>query len=67
MSIQRVLNQPQLMSRNRHKNKPKASSYSPNSIGGMVDVLEIKKKFHDSLKNDKKDSKKSIQGEREKE
>ena len=55
------------MSRNRHKNKPKASSYSPNSIGGMVDVLEIKKKFHDSLKNDKKDSKKSIQGEREKE
>ena len=41
------------MARNRHKTKPKASDYSPNSIGGMVDVLKLKKAFHKALKNDK--------------
>ena len=54
------------MNRNRHKDKPKTSTYSPNSIGGMVDVSLIKKKFHESLKNDTKDSEKSIQRKREK-
>ena len=33
------------MGNNRHKNKPKASAYPSNSIGGMVDVLKIKKQF----------------------
>jgi len=52
---------------NRHKNKPKASSYPSNSIGGMVDVLKIKKDFHEKLKNDKSNSQKSIQRKRKKE
>ena len=52
-----------IMGNNRHKNKPKASAYPSNSIGGMVDVLKIKKKFHEQLKNDKSNSKESIQGQ----
>ncbi len=40
------------MARNRHKTKPKTYNYPPNSIGGMVDVLKVKKAFHKALKND---------------
>jgi len=54
------------MGRNRHKTKPKASDYSPNSIGGMVDVLNIKKAFHKALKNDNKTAKESISRKGEK-
>jgi hypothetical protein len=74
------------MSRNRHKNKstnnhpkPKkklidaGSSYSPNSIGGRIDLeylrdklfceeLEEIKKTNRQHHNDAKDSEKSIQG-----
>jgi len=53
--------------KHRHINKPRTSTYPPNTIGGMVDVVFIKKQFHESIKNDTKDSKKSIQGKREKE
>jgi hypothetical protein len=67
------------MSRNRHKNKsnnyPKpikklidGSSYSPNSIGGRIDLQALRDKLfceeiNDSNHNtDAKDSEKSIQG-----
>jgi hypothetical protein len=68
------------MSRNRHKNKttnnhpkPKMlidekSSYSPNSIGGRIDLSELRDKLFASSNqttnhntNDTKDSSKSLQ------
>ena len=55
------------MARNRHKTKPKASDYSPNSIGGMVDVLKLKKAFHKALKNDTKIAQQSLSGKGEEE
>ena len=48
------------MPRNRHTNKPKTSDYSLNSIGGMVDVLKIKKRFANLLRDDKKTTEESL-------
>jgi hypothetical protein len=70
------------MSRNRHKSKsnnhPKpikklidGSSYSPNSIGGRIDLESLREKLfcqelnqtNHNTTNDSKNSQKSIQGE----
>ena len=55
------------MARNRHRTKPKASDYSPTSIGGMVDVLKIKRHFTKELRDGDKTPEKSLSRQREKE
>lgn len=56
------------MSNKRHhrNHKPKTTAYPPNSIGGMVDVLEIKKKLNLVNKNDNELTQIALQGKGDK-